>query len=74
MTKTNTVLQTIKTALLEDEREYCFDRDYTSDQEWEEQNGTETREEAFAKLQDWVTTATLKDIEKQYGDKYSYLR
>lgn len=70
----NTVLETIKKAILEDEREYCFDKDYTSDKQWELDNGTETREEAYIKVQQWVATATLEDITKLYGDKYDYLQ
>lgn len=66
----NKVLKCIKNAILEDEKEYCFDKNYTSDREWLEQNDIETREEAYSKLEGWIKTATLEDIRNQYGDKY----
>ena len=73
MTNQNAVLETIKKAILEDEKEYCFDRGYTSDEQWVKDNGTETREEAYAKVQTWVATVTLDEVERVYGDKYDYL-
>lgn len=59
--------------LLQDEREYCFDKSYCDDELWKESNGEETRAEAFLRAVNHYTNASIYEIFEDYGDKYEFV-
>ena len=73
-------IEKIKQAIFEDEREYCFDRSYCSDEAWEEFHGDETREEAYSGVVTYWEDSAAKgegwffmEVKDVFGDKYDYL-
>ncbi|MGY3219150.1 hypothetical protein [Bacillus sp. TE9122W] len=66
-------LEILKKNILLDEKEYCFDRSYTSDEKWSEENPNETRLQAYRKVYKVVNSASLNELLDCYGDKYDHL-
>lgn len=63
--------------IVEDEKEYCFDKSYCSDETWKEIHGNETREEAYNNTINFWSNVSEKEfvtkIRKHFGDKYDYI-
>lgn len=55
------------------ERLYCFDRNYCTDETWKRENGDKTREEAFLDTLHRIEHSKVNGILKFYGDKYNYV-
>ena len=60
-------------AILEDEKEYCFDVEYCDGELWKETHGDETREEAFEKVKKQWETFSLHKVVEHSGDQYEYI-
>ena len=61
----------------EDEKEYCFDRSYYSDEFWEREFPDETREEAYNRVisiwQNVDENIFIDEVKEYFGDKYDYI-
>ncbi|WP_144495666.1 hypothetical protein [Bacillus pumilus] len=66
-------IDVIKENILSDEKEYCFDRTYTSDECWSKMYPNQTRLQAFRKVYRYVNSASLSELLNCYGDKYNHL-
>lgn len=61
----------------EDEKEYCFDKSYISDEQWSDIFGSETREESFDRVMTFWRgmlesgeTYFIDAVLKNYGDEF----
>lgn len=59
--------------ILKDEKEYCFDKSYCSDDTWEVLHGDVTREEEYKRIVEHWSSATVEEIVEYYGDQYDYI-
>lgn len=59
--------------IYEDEMEYCFDRNYMSNESWKQLNPNETRSEAFHKVVSEFNKLDLRALLAEYDDQYDYL-
>ncbi|WP_350303393.1 hypothetical protein [Bacillus pumilus] len=66
-------VEVLKKTILSDEKEYCFDRTYTSDEWWLKMNPNQTRLQAFRNVYRYVHSASLSELLSYYGDKYDHL-
>lgn len=55
------------------EKEYCFDKSYTSDSDWILYHGKETRHEAYSKAMIWHNSLSLEEILKEYDGGFDYI-
>ena len=55
------------------EKEYCFDKSYTSDIDWILRHGKETRYEAYRKATVWHNSLSLEEILKEYDGGFDYI-
>jgi len=70
MTKLKEILMT---AIMVDEKEYCFDKSYCDDATWRKENGLQTREERFIEAINGAEEMSVEEILRFYGDKYDHV-
>ena len=67
------VLKAILVEVELDEREYCFDKSYCSDELWNKEHGNKTRQQGYDESMAWHKGLTLDELLEHYGDKYDYV-
>lgn len=67
-------------AILDEEREYCFNTDYCSDVEWGLRNGRLTREQSYNRIEEfWIEQKIKNDddflcvVREYYGDRFDWI-